>query len=79
MISDEEPKESQEGSSRGIASQESCEWDSFQDTSSYFCDSLDSTIACQTYRLNSSTDNLLLDHWLQEYADSEETENISRW
>ena len=78
MISDEEPKESQEGSSRGIASQESCEWDSFQDTSSYFCDSLDSTIACKTYRLNSSTDNLLLDHWLQEDADSEETENISR-
>ena len=77
MKSDEESKESQ-GSSRDIASQESCEWDNFQDTSSYFYDSFDNSTTV-TYRLNSSTDNLLLDHWPEENVDSEEIENIQRY
>ena len=63
MITDEDSHHSQEESSQeqvGAGSQESCEWDSFQDRSSYF-DPLDCTLVEKDTRANSSTDNLLLD------------------
>ena len=59
MISDEDCT-SQETSDREAGSQESCEWDNYQDTSSYF-EPLDGTVNEKDTRLNSKTDNLLLD------------------
>ena len=69
MITDEDSQNSQEESSQGqggAGSQESCEWDNYQedstyqDSSSYF-DPLDYTLVEKDTRANSSTDNLLLD------------------
>ena len=59
MISDEDCT-SQETSDREAGSQESCEWDNFQEASSYF-EPLDETVVEKDTRLNSTTDNLLLD------------------
>ena len=59
MISEEDCT-SQETSDREAGSQESCEWDNFQEASSYF-EPLDETVVEKDTRLNSTTDNLLLD------------------
>ena len=59
MISDEDCT-SQGTSDREVGSQESCEWDNFQEASSYF-EPLDETVVEKDTRLNSTTDNLLLD------------------
>ena len=68
MITDEDSQNSQEESSQGqggAGSQESCEWDNYQEDSSYqgslSYDPLDYTLVEKDTRANSSTDNLLLD------------------